>query len=826
MSNTFRYQNRSTLLVLAAAVSFISCTDGPPTAPQFPRPRVAALASPPSSVPSSVYDETNVIHDTPRMAGRFLRNTLVLLFKPGTSAADRDSAVSAVQGSVVGGNLLTADDGTYMVQIPDDGTDGPLFLAISTLSGMPQVMHAGPVLLLPPDTSLAYLAPHDAPSWSNWRLSPDSARGSNWAAEAIAAPLAWGCATGDSTVPIAVVDQAFHTLVDVDSNVTRQSPRNLFPANDQDVATYHGDGVSSILASRGDNRIGMTGIMWRAGIRQYEGRKVGPNGQLTTDQRGGFLVPSITVTESAVQAALGGATVINMSWGVPYPGVGLGHVMTQIEIRRANAIGAEFSNYMRWLGWIGRRPLIVIAAGNYRVDATFSGFPQAVEDPSLADRILVVGASHRTTRRADTLATFSNRGSLVEIAAPGDSVLVFAPSGAERAVSGTSFSAPAVTGVAGLMLSLDPTLSAADLKRLLIAGAVRGQRTAGGIPILNAYESLKLVAQRAGAGLCGNRVWAQGNDVIVERGSASTETIFTSSTRINWLQVQHGSRIQFPNHDIVLRSGQWVEAPSTLPVDTAYGGTDNSLFGYSHADDSIAYTIKAGPSDFPTGYDVYVRPASYRNGAPKFLTTLPAAGAPPSLVVCHYRLASTDHCEASVDVGAKTPGSGDSYITDAGVGYSPYGDEVFVTVPYLSTSASPGNWHQCNFSGNPNDQCRVITVGRTTDSSVTYAVRISDGASTRLWSSAGRQAYHVGAAEGPTPSLVSGLGTSAWAFDWSPSYPPSNIVHRVYDCGIDYHTRAGVASPFIANSDACTLNTPATIAPQRSVTGASLLSHH
>lgn len=156
MPNMFRHQERATLLVFVAASAFLSCTHGGSAARPLSLPRVAARASPPSSVPPSVYDESNVIHDTPRMAGRFLRNTLVLLFKPGASAAARDSAVNAVHGSVVGGILLTADDGVYMVKIPDDGTDGPLFRAIDVLSALPQVLHAGPELLLDSDSSLAH----------------------------------------------------------------------------------------------------------------------------------------------------------------------------------------------------------------------------------------------------------------------------------------------------------------------------------------------------------------------------------------------------------------------------------------------------------------------------------------------------------------------------------------------------------------------------------------------------------------------------------------------------------------------------------------------
>lgn len=839
MSNTFRDHSRSTLLVLAAAVTFLSCTDGPPTAPQFPRPRVAALASPPPSVPSSVYDETNVIHDTPRMAGRFLRNTLVLLFQPGTSASARDSAVNSVQGSVVGGILLTADDGVYMVQVPDDGTDGPLFSAISTLSAMPQVLHAGPELLLDSDSSLAYLAPHDGTTWSNWKLSPDSATGTNWAPEAIAAPLAWGCATGDSTVPIAVVDHGFHSIPDIDTNVTSTTARNVFTADDAIIDTYHGDAVTSILAARGDNGTGMTGIMWRASVRQYEAVAIGANGQPTTVLGGRWLLPSSTIVAAAVRAAFGGAAIINVSWEIRYKL--RGQVMTRQDSAKANALGSQFAGYMRFAGFFGHSPLLVVAAGNSTVDATFSGYPQAAADPSVADRVLVVGASRRTSQPSSNVAWFSNTGSLVQIAAPGDSVVTLTPSGAERQWSGTSFSAPAVTGVAGLMLSLDPTLSAADLKRLLIAGAVSGQRTAGGIPILNAYESLKLVAQRTTAGLCGNRVWADGNNLVVQRAAGTTQTIFKSSSPVLEPAVKHGSRIQFGGHDVAFHSGIWVDSwvadttpppvftwpptpppppAPTGPVDTIPGGTTRSFLATSHAGDSTAGTSIVGNVDFPTGYQVSV--ASRITGVVKLLTTLPAAGAPLSQRFCYAQTASTSSCQSYIDVGGMVPGP--SSMAGAAVAYSPYGNEVFVSIPYTSNHASAGGWSQCGYSGSPNDQCRLIHVRRTTDSSVTWAVSIPSGVSIRLWSTAAKKAFYLGAAEGTVPDLVAGLGTADQSFDYAYN-GPSTVISSTSNCGYAYKTRAGGAPEFIPNADVCSTWRPATMAPQRSVTGARLWGH-
>ncbi len=88
-----------------------------------------------------------------------------------------------------------------------------------------------------------------------------------------------------------------------------------------------------------------------------------------------------------------------------------------------------------------------------------------------------------------------------------------------RVDSGTSFAAPLVSGIAALLFAVDPTLTPAQVKQFIVQGAQRSGRLAGGIPIVDAYESLKLAAQRKGAPLCGNRTWFRRGRVIVERGS-------------------------------------------------------------------------------------------------------------------------------------------------------------------------------------------------------------------------------------------------------------------------------------------------------------------
>lgn len=100
--------------------------------------------------------------------------------------------------------------------------------------------------------------------------------------------------------------------------------------------------------------------------------------------------------------------------------------------------------------------VIVAAAGN---DATRSirQYPAAEG----AYGLMAVAASNADSRRAD----FSNYGSWVHIAAPGQGITSTVPGGRFAVWSGTSMAAPLVAGTAALVRSIEPTLSARDIAR-------------------------------------------------------------------------------------------------------------------------------------------------------------------------------------------------------------------------------------------------------------------------------------------------------------------------------------------------------------------------
>lgn len=107
-------------------------------------------ASAPDSVPTAVWQAMhapeNMSPPTADWGIPFPRNILVIQFKSGATQSERQSAVDAVGGSVIGGSRIGEDEGYYYVQILDDGTSAPLFAAIAQLKTLPQVKDVGPEL--------------------------------------------------------------------------------------------------------------------------------------------------------------------------------------------------------------------------------------------------------------------------------------------------------------------------------------------------------------------------------------------------------------------------------------------------------------------------------------------------------------------------------------------------------------------------------------------------------------------------------------------------------------------------------------------------------
>jgi subtilisin family serine protease len=99
----------------------------------------------------------------------------------------------------------------------------------------------------------------------------------------------------------------------------------------------------------------------------------------------------------------------------------------------------------------------VVAAGN-------DGSADGVSAPGCISAALTVGATSFT----DEVSSFSNGGHLVDILAPGESILSTVPGGIDR-MSGTSMAAPHVAASIAVLRSVSPDLTVDEIETLLKA---------------------------------------------------------------------------------------------------------------------------------------------------------------------------------------------------------------------------------------------------------------------------------------------------------------------------------------------------------------------
>ena len=194
-------------------------------------------------------------------------------------------------------------------------------------------------------------------------------------------------------------------------------------------------------------------------------------------------------------AADNGAHIINMSFGKawsPYK------QLVDDAVKYADAKGV----------------LMVHAAGNDGEDVTqAASFPTPFyKDGGRAANWIEVGAT--SWRMRDSLvAGFSNYGKgMVDLFAPGDDIYSSIPGGKFKKESGTSMASPVVTGVSALLMSYFPTLTAADVKRIVLESSMKlgdqmvvrpgesgvkvkfGELSNTG-GIVNAYNAIKMAEQ-------------------------------------------------------------------------------------------------------------------------------------------------------------------------------------------------------------------------------------------------------------------------------------------------------------------------------------------
>lgn len=259
--------------------------------------------------------------------------------------------------------------------------------------------------------------------------TPD--RGSQWYLTHISAQQAWDKTKGSATVKIGVVDNGF--------NVTHEDLMNQIVFTDGDVtgaADSHGSLVSGIAAAETDNAKGLSSIGFNSKLMLYL-----------------FQSPF----DKMMDASLNGAKVINTSWYTA------GCSYSQAEQDIVNMIVANGTT-------------IVSAAGNGTVQ-TNCGDPDGYAYPACYDNVISVSGTFYDSYFDDgsnvNRFTFNDK---VDLTAPGWHLMTTGGSNPTfyTRQSGTSLSAPLVTGTVALMYSLKSCLTPYEVEYILKKAANKG----------------------------------------------------------------------------------------------------------------------------------------------------------------------------------------------------------------------------------------------------------------------------------------------------------------------------------------------------------------
>lgn len=244
-----------------------------------------------------------------------------------------------------------------------------------------------------------------------------------WGVDRIDAELQTATGTG---VAVCVVDTGIdQDHPDLAANIL--GGKNFVPkgrvldASKWDDDNGHGTHVAGTIAAV-DNNIGVVGVAPQTSLL---GAKV-------LDRRGeGYLSDVIAGMDYCVSA---GADIISMSLG------------TNVDVQAMHNAADNAYN---------AGVLLVAAAGNE--------YASPVIYPAAYDSVIAVSA----TDLNNNLASFSNVGAEVELAAPGVGILSAYKDGGYATLSGTSMATPHVSGVAALALELNPLMSHAEIRILL-----------------------------------------------------------------------------------------------------------------------------------------------------------------------------------------------------------------------------------------------------------------------------------------------------------------------------------------------------------------------
>lgn len=267
----------------------------------------------------------------------------------------------------------------------------------------------------------------------------------------INATKAWNTTKGDPSVLVAVLD----TGVDASHpDLTGNVEADPTGQNTTDIIG-HGTEVSGVIGADTNNNLGIAGIAWNARILPIK----------ITDDNGQAKVSAVLAALD--QAYTAGAKIVHISLSTNQFSQALQDGMQQAKDRGL---------------------LVISTSGN-------TGDEQ-VRYPAGCPGVVGVGS----IKEDKSIESYSTTGTHVSLVAPGTSVFTTSLNSDYASVTGTSFSAPQVSGTAALIWSLNPNLSSDDVRQILFSSAAdlgdSGKDNTFGYGLLDTQKAVELAKAR------------------------------------------------------------------------------------------------------------------------------------------------------------------------------------------------------------------------------------------------------------------------------------------------------------------------------------------
>lgn len=291
--------------------------------------------------------------------------------------------------------------------------------------------------------------------------------GNNWHIEATDTRSAWGYKDLFTDIKLGIVDGGFDTdHEELDGKISFPSKRE----ERRNRPNHHGTHVAGIISAKQDNGVGISGVCPSSSL-------VCVDWSPSTNQ---LWIGDLEILTGFKKVVKAGAKVINFSVGSS-GSVGEEKYAHPSFVKNLDAL--LYSYAMGNLLKKGYDFIVVQSAGNgndggYAIDASQNGIFCAIDESNaflpfkginvndLLDRIIVVGSA-KNTENGYIQSDSSNIGEKVDICAPGYDIYSSTKDDTYLKKTGTSMAAPMVTGVAGLVWSVNTTLTGPQVKKIV-----------------------------------------------------------------------------------------------------------------------------------------------------------------------------------------------------------------------------------------------------------------------------------------------------------------------------------------------------------------------